>query len=79
MLRKRRFRRSNELANSRPYHGCDHEPLCQTETLTAMRFVEQQGCVDESEYAVFIPVERKQLNLGFDAAVFQRDRAKAAG
>ena len=44
-----------------------------------MSFVEQQGCVDESEYAAFIPFERKQLNLGLGAAIFQRNRAKAVG
>ena len=43
-----------------------------------MSFIEQQCCVDESEYAVLVSVERKQLNLGFGAAV-QRNRAEAGG
>ena len=79
MLRKRRFRDGNELSSSRPDHWGDHETLCQTQTLTALSLIEQQDRVDESEHTVRIAVKREQLDLGFDTAVLQRDRADVAG
>ena len=75
--RDRGLFRADELASSRPYHGCDHEPLCEIEPLTAVGFIEQQGCVNVGEHAVLISFKRKKLSLGLDAAIFERNRSKA--
>ena len=68
VARHRRVFDGDQFLGGRPNHWIEYKPLSVTQTFTALRLINEDGCFDECENCVFVAIEREEL--GVRARVF---------